>query len=169
MKTYNKTSQLQKDLINALCNIQKMPEGVLPHLVFVEEEEKGNPVYSRYNLINIIPERKSCLLYNPRTKQNEKEEFLLRAINVEWLEKVWKMYLECTGIVEKEEPQLYAFVWHINHMEGNVSDAVILDAGELQDNEEYNVAKFRLNEFAEYVNEDRYNAQECYVRFILTH
>lgn len=168
IKLSGKVSEAQKKLISALSNIKEMPEGVLPHLVFVEEEDdKGAPIYNKYELVSIIPERESCILYNPRTEENEKEEFFLNAINIDWLDTVWKRYLECANIKEKDEPELYAFVWHFEHMERNVSDAEILKAWELQDNEIYSVSKYTPGEFAELVNDERYNDQKYFVRFIM--
>lgn len=174
MKLSDKTGKVQEELINALCNITDMPESVLPHLVFVEEEDdKGEPTYNKYSLIRIIPEHKSCILSIPHSgKANEEErkeeEFSLSTINIDWLEVIWKRYLECAHIVEKEEQQLYAFVWHFEHMGHNVPDEEILRAWKLQDHNEYRVEKFTLDAFAEYLNGERFNDLENYVRFILT-
>lgn len=69
---------------------------------------------------------------------------------------------------EKEVRKLHAFVWHFEHMDRNASDEEILKAWELQDNEVYNVNKYSPDEFAELVNDERFNDQEHYVRFIMT-
>lgn len=169
MKLSDKVEAVQNELIDALCNIKEMPEGVLPHLVFVEEEARDvSPVYNRYKLLRIIPENKSCIVFNPRTGQNEEEKFFLSEINIDWLETVWKRYLDCADKTEKDEPELYAFVWHFEHMERNVSDAEIIKSFEFQDNEIYSVNKYTPGEFAELVNDERFNDQEYFVRFILT-
>lgn len=75
---------------------------------------------------------------------------------------------EIIDIPPKNGANLYAFVWHFQHMERNVSDEEILKAWKLQNDEKYRVAKFTPEEFAEYINEDRYNDMENYVRFITT-
>lgn len=75
---------------------------------------------------------------------------------------------EIVDISPKYRANLYAFVWHFQHMERNVSDEEILKAWNLQNNEKYRVEKFTPGEFAEYINENRYNDMENYVRFITT-
>lgn len=69
---------------------------------------------------------------------------------------------------DKDVQKLHAFVWHIEHLERDASDEEILKAWELQDNEVYNVSKYTPDEFAELVNDERFNDQEYYVRFIMT-
>lgn len=69
---------------------------------------------------------------------------------------------------EKDVLKLHAFVWHFEHLERDASDKEILKAWELQDNETYNVSKYTPDEFAELVNDERFNDQEHYVRFIMT-
>lgn len=69
---------------------------------------------------------------------------------------------------EKDIRELHAFVWHFEHLECDASDEEILKAWELQDNKVYNVSKYTPDEFAELVNDERFNDQEHYVRFIMT-
>lgn len=69
---------------------------------------------------------------------------------------------------EKDVLKLHAFVWHFEHLERDASDEEILKAWELQDNETYNVSKYTPDEFAELINDERFNDQEHYVRFIMT-
>lgn len=69
---------------------------------------------------------------------------------------------------EKDALKLHAFVWHFEHLGRDASDEEILKAWELQDNEAYNVSKYTPDEFAELVNDERFNDQEHYVRFIMT-
>ena len=89
MQLPDKVKAVHNELIDALCNIKEMPESVLPHLVFVEEEDdKGAPIYNKYKLVSIIPERESCILYNLSTGENEKDEFFLTAINIDWLDTI---------------------------------------------------------------------------------
>lgn len=169
MKLSDKVKAVQNELIDALCNIKEMPESVLPHLVFVEEEDdKGAPIYNKYKLVSIIPERKSCILYNPSTGVNEKDEFSLTAIDIDWLDTIWKWYLECANIKEKDEPQLYVFVWHFEHMERDASDEEILKAWELQEHEEYNVSRYTPDEFTAYINDNMFDDLQYYVRCIKT-
>lgn len=91
------------------------------------------------------------------------------------LENIFKKIMGCSlnpwetsDVSPKNGSNLYAFVWHFQHMERNVPDEEILKAWKLQNNEKYRVAKFTPEEFAEYINEDRYNEIENYVRFITT-
>lgn len=74
-----------------------MPEDLLPHTVYVEEEGEdadryGIPVYTMYKLEEIRPDG-SCALYNP----DSRERFSCRhlhEINIDWLITVWERYLE---------------------------------------------------------------------------
>ena len=71
MKLQEKQKELEQEIIANLRAIPKMPEGLLPHTVYVEEEGEddehhGIPVYTAYKLEEIRSDG-SCMLYNPDT------------------------------------------------------------------------------------------------------
>ena len=78
-----------------------MPEGLLPHTVYVEEEGEddehhGIPVYTAYKLEEIRSDG-SCMLYNPDSRERFPCRHLYE-INIDWLVTVWERYLElCVG------------------------------------------------------------------------
>ncbi len=101
MRLQEKQKELEQEVIANLRAIPKMPEGLLPHTVYVEEEGEdaehhGIPVYTAYRLEEIRPDG-SCMLYNP----DNRERFPCRhlyEINIDWLVTVWERYLElCVG------------------------------------------------------------------------
>lgn len=101
MKLQEKQKELELEIIANLKAIPKMPEGLLPHKVYVEEEGEdakhhGIPVYTVYMLEEIRPDG-SCMLYN----SDSRERFPCRhlyEINIDWLVTVWERYLElCIG------------------------------------------------------------------------
>lgn len=97
MKLQEKQKELEQEIIANLRAIPKMPEDLLPHTVYVEEEGEdadryGIPVYTMYKLEEIRPDG-SCALYNP----DSRERFSCRhlhEINIDWLITVWERYLE---------------------------------------------------------------------------
>lgn len=88
---------MEQEVIANLCAIPKMPENMLPHTVYVEEEGEdgyghGIPVYTMYRLEEIRTDG-SCTLYNAESR----ERFTCRhlhEINMDWLVTVWERYLE---------------------------------------------------------------------------
>lgn len=96
-----KLDSLHRDIVFALCSIRELPEGLLPHSVFVEEEtdesvEYGHTVYNLYNLTAIFEDR-TCLLENPVTGVEEKRT--LDEICIDHLTEVWNTYLSCEETV----------------------------------------------------------------------
>lgn len=168
MRLQEKVNTVQNELIDALCNIGQIPENLFPHPVFVEEEnESGEPVYNKYQLLQIIPERRSCILFNPRTRENEEEETYLTAINIDWLVTVWDRYLELSSLPEQDtEPQLWAFVWNLKHLLRNVSDEELLKEWETSSDDDYQVVRYSPDELAAQINDERFNDLELSVRFI---
>lgn len=101
MKLQEKQKELEQEIIANLRAIPKMPEGLLPHTVYVEEEGEddehhGIPVYTAYKLEEIRPDG-SCMLYNPDSRERFPCRHLYE-INIDWLVTVWERYLElCVG------------------------------------------------------------------------
>ena len=97
MRIQEKQKALEQEVIANLCAIPKMPENMLPHTVYVEEEGEdgyghGIPVYTMYRLEEIRTDG-SCTLYNAESR----ERFTCRhlhEINMDWLVTVWERYLE---------------------------------------------------------------------------
>lgn len=95
MRVQEKQKALEKEIISNLCSIPAWPEGLLPHTVYVEEEDErhhGMPVYTVYRLEDIRPDG-SCTLYNPESRERFPCRHL-HEINVDWLVTVWERYLE---------------------------------------------------------------------------
>ena len=96
MRIQEKQKALEQEVIANLCAIPKMPENMLPHTVYVEEEGEdgyghGIPVYTMYRLEEIRTDG-SCTLYNAESR----ERFTCRhlhEINMDWLVTVWERYL----------------------------------------------------------------------------
>lgn len=97
MRLQEKQKELEQEVIANLRAIPKMPEGLLPHTVYVEEEGEdadrhGVPVYTMYRLEEIRPDG-SCVLYNPDSRECFPCRHL-HEINIDWLVTVWERYLE---------------------------------------------------------------------------
>jgi len=91
-----------QNIIDAICSIKIKPEGLLPHTVFVEETNgKGNPEYGKYQLLDIDPIEKNCIIFDVET--SFQEEISLESVNVDWLITIWNRYLELTGETENIE------------------------------------------------------------------
>ena len=92
MKLQEKQKELEQEIIANLRAIPKMPEGLLPHTVYVEEEGEddehhGIPVYTAYKLEEIRSDG-SCMLYNPDSRERFPCRHLYE-INIDWLVTVW--------------------------------------------------------------------------------
>jgi hypothetical protein len=85
---------LLERVVSSLNGIKAVPGDLLPHTVFVEEEQDGEPVYNRYQLTKLLPNGK-CVLYNP--KDNLSEERDLSEIGLDWLITIWNWYLDLSG------------------------------------------------------------------------
>lgn len=191
MRLQEKQKELEQETIANLRAIPKMPEGLLPHTVYVEEEGEnadchGVPVYTMYRLEEIRPDG-SCSLRNPATGEYFPERQLYE-INIDWLLTVWNRYVElCTEqhlppIQDIDETRtqtkgksLYAFVWSCNLFGRDVTDEKIVETWEngaslsLNDEEDenlYEVERLSPDELAERINDECFNDTEDYVRFI---
>ena len=97
MRLQEKQKELEQEIITNLRAIPRMPEGLLPHTVYAEEEGEdadrhGIPVYTAYKLEEIRPDG-SCVLYNSDSRERFPYRHL-HEINIDWLVTVWERYLE---------------------------------------------------------------------------
>jgi hypothetical protein len=165
MSILNKFNDLQEEIIAALCKIAEFPDGLLPHTVYVEEDDEnsqptGNNVYNTYSLIRIFPDG-SCILENSRTGKEEKRH--LREINIDWLIVVWDYYKDLSGVKEPEpvKMKLYVFLYPLDSFVRNASDDEILSGWA-----DCMVEKLTPDEFAEKVNDESFDNLSYWVRFI---
>ena len=68
MRIQEKQKALEQEVIANLCAIPKMPENMLPHTVYVEEEGEdgyghGIPVYTMYRLEEIRTDGSLSLIH----------------------------------------------------------------------------------------------------------
>lgn len=89
MKLQEKQKELEQEIIANLRAIPKMPEGLLPHTVYVEEEGEddehhGIPVYTAYKLEEIRSDG-SCMLYNPDSRERFPAVIFTKSISTGWL------------------------------------------------------------------------------------
>ena len=186
MRLQEKQKELEQETIANLRAIPKMPEGLLPHVVYVEEEGDDYPVYTLYRLEEIRKDG-SCSLRNPATGEYFPERQLYE-INIDWLLTVWNRYVElcieqhlppiqdidemCTRTKAKS---LYAFVWSCNLFWRDVTDEKLIETWKngasrsLNDEEDenlYEVERLTPDELAERINDECFNDTEDYVRFI---
>lgn len=175
--------ELTDKIVSSLLRIKRHPEGWLPHTVFIEEESPrtGDPMYRHYMLEDFRPDG-TCVLHNPNTGRFESDNYLLSAINPEWLIALWNLYhslcaeQDIPAIPEEPEKKLWAFVWNFRHMDRNATDEEILAAWEngpsrssdKEDEREYEVEKLTPDELSERINDDGYAHATDYVRFIYT-
>lgn len=161
----SKVNDIHQKLVKALSEIKEIPEDFLPHMVFVEEEKDGMPVYNRYSLTEILP-CGNCILANPVT--DEKEERDLSEINIDWLVTLWIRYNELIypKKVYIEEKELCVFTYPLERFERNASNEEIITAWENTTDESLPVNKYTPDEFAELINDEMLNDRDYWVRFI---
>lgn len=167
MNYQKQVNELQQQLIARLSAITDLPEGWLPHLVYVEEEgddEKGfgMPVYNAYRLVNFNSDG-DCTLRNLITGEDDTERHLSE-INIDWLVTVWNYYHELSGKNPEpiSEPELSVFIFSID-LPRNLSDGELI---KLWNDNDGSVEVCTPDEFAERINDDSFNDMENWVRFI---
>jgi len=154
-----------QNIIDAICNIKTMPEGLLPHTVFIEEEDgKGEPAYTKYRLIDIDPVEKNCIIYDKET--NFQEEISLESVNVDWLITIWNRYLELSRQDEPKPKSLYAFLYPAERFGRNATDEEIIAGYDIDEGADPCVEKHTLEELAAMMNDGDYINQNMYIRFI---
>lgn len=93
MTPQEQVKHLSQNIIASLCQVSERPDGLLPHIVYVEEEGRdGYPCYVRYRLIDYRSDG-SCTLQNPGTNAQETDRHLSE-INIDWLVTLWNYYKE---------------------------------------------------------------------------
>lgn len=172
---------IEMQLINRLCWIPD-PEIILPHMVFIEDvNEKGEPEYYHCTLEAINPNERTCTLFNRPTGERD-SDWQLSAINIDWLDTLWKRYREQKTDVDpellylaendnceeqKQRPgEIFAFVFPASRLKRNATDAEILADYENNQEEEELTVKFTPDEFAAYCNDGFFNDLEQSVRCI---
>lgn len=84
---------LSQKIISSLCHVSERPEGLLPHIVYVEEEGgDGYPSYVRCHLTDYRSDG-ICTLRNPNTGILETGRHLSE-INIDWLVTLWNRHVE---------------------------------------------------------------------------
>ncbi len=169
MDATNKILELQKQMIQLLCSI-RIPDGVLPHTVFVEEEDDhGDPTFTKYRLVSVNREKETCVLHD---MQERKVTVNLTAINVDWLAAVLDRCGELMSRKKLEFPdtdskkELWAFLYPLNRFRRNTPDGKIIAGYEKYNHKVPEVEKLTPDELAERINDDTFNDQEYYIRFI---
>lgn len=172
---------VETQLINRLCWIPD-PEIILPHMVFIEGvNEKGEPEYYHCTLEAINSNEHTCTLFIHSTGERS-SDWSLTAINIDWLDTLWKWYREQkvdadpelvyqaeNGNSEEQKhksEELFAYVFPASRFERNATDAEIIADTENNQNEEELTVKFTPDEFAAYCNDGFFNDLDRYVRFI---
>ena len=169
MDSTSKIRDLQKQIIQLLCNT-KIQNGVLPHTVFVEEEDaQGDPTYTKYRLISINRKEETCILQNTMGREGT---FNLMDINIEWLSTVLDRCHELIPNKKQEFPEaksskeLWAFLYPIGRFQHNTPDHRIINGYEKYNHKDPKVEKLTPDELAEMINDGRFNDLEYYLRFI---
>lgn len=174
---------IETQLINRLCWIPD-PEIILPHMVFIEDvNEKGEPEYCPYTLEAINSNERTCTLLNRSTGERD-SDWQLSAINIDWLDTLWKWYREQKTYADPEllylsekgnqegqtqgGGELSAFVFPLSRLERNATNAEILADYNSGHKDDELTVKFTPDEFAVYCNDGFFNDLEQSVRFILT-
>jgi hypothetical protein len=158
-KTIN---NIHGQLVDSISGIQEFPEGLLPHIVFIEEEgDTGYPVYNRYQLLKVFPDG-NCVVKSPDSEDSTPRH--LSEINIDWLLTVWNYYTELKHTESKKE--LSVFLFPLKRFDRNATDEEITSDWENNQEDDLYVEKLTPDEFAARINDDAFNEQEYYVRFI---
>lgn len=166
--TINLKEQLEtvtQNAIDAICTIRHVPLGLLPHTVFVEEENSNcEPYYRKYQMVDIDPEKGNCIVHDHITKLEE--EFALRDINIDWLITFWNRYLELSLEDETSSKELCVFLFPQERFHRNATDEEIIAVYESDEEADSCVVKCTPDEFAAMVNDGDFHNQHLYTRFI---
>ncbi|NDV80315.1 hypothetical protein [Dysgonomonas sp. 511] len=153
-----------QNIIDAICCIKEIPEDLLPHIVFVEEVNgKGEPCYTKYQMVDIDPVEKNCIIYDKET--DFREEISLEAINTDWLITIWNRYLELSEENEPEPKSLYVFLYPAERFGRNATDEEIVYDYDVDEGQDPCVEKYTFDEFAAMMN-DGERFPDMYIRFI---
>ncbi|MEG0647107.1 MAG: hypothetical protein RR471_08050 [Bacteroides sp.] len=178
MTLQQQLKNIENELIANLCAITDTSK-LLPHTVFVEEDGEnakgeGVPVYNQYTLTAIHPDG-SCTLLNPTTGENETGRHLSE-INIDWLITLWNWHKEQQDVpviencddLEKAKPskELFAFLYPIDRFDRTATDETIVADYDTIDTPEPKVEKLTPDALAERVNDDSFNDQKYWIRFL---
>ena len=154
-----------QNTIDAICSIKQIPEGLLPHTVYVEEENsKGEPYYRRYQMVDIDRADGNCIVYDKTT--NLQEEISLVDINIDWLITIWNRYLELSIKEEQFAKTLCVFLYPTERFERNATDEEIIADYQTDEGADPCVEKCTPDEFAAMLNDGEFISLNLYTRFI---
>lgn len=164
-------NRIQEEIIDDISRIKDTTD-LLPHIVYVKEKnEIGLFLYNDYILIKILSNSdtcfpsvaKSCILLNPRT--GEEEIHNLSEICIDWLVRIWERYEKQETL--KQSKQLWVFLYPVERFDRNVSDEEIISAY-YDDISEISpeVRKLTSDEFVKIINDNNFDKQSYWVRFI---
>lgn len=169
MDSTSKIRDLQKQIIQLLCSTT-IPKETLPHTVFVEEvDDKGDPTYTKYLLVSINRKKETCVL---RDMTEREEDFNLTDINIDWLVTVLDRSYELKPRKKREFPEtdskkeFWAFLYPYSRFQRDTTDKKIVAGYEKYNHKEPEVEKLTPDELAEKINDNQFNNEEYYVRFI---
>lgn len=170
MNTQKILNRMQEEIIEDISRIRDTTD-LLPHVVYVKEDDAGTILYNDYILIKILSNSdtcfpsvaKSCILRNPRT--GEEEIHNLSEICIDWLVCIWERYEKQETL--KQSKQLWVFLYPVKRFDRNVSDEEIIsayydDICEIRPE----VRKLTLDEFAESINDGCLDLKTYWVRYI---
>lgn len=155
-------NDLHQQLVDSISQIKEFPEGLLPHIVFIEEEsDSGYPVYNRYQLVKVFPDG-NCIVKKPVSEELIPRH--LNEINIDWLSTIWNYYTELKLTESKKE--LSVFLFPLKRFDRNATDGEIISDWENNGEDDVCVEKLTPDEFAARINDNAFNDQKYYVRFI---
>lgn len=167
-KTKNLNEQLAsvtQNTIDAICGIKQIPEGLLPHTVYVEEENsKGEPYYRKYQMVDIDRTGGNCIVYDQAT--GLQEEISLEDINIDWLITFWNRYSELSVKEEQFPETLCVFLYPRERFSRNATDEEITAGYETGQGQGPCVEKYTPDEFAAMLNDGGFLSRNLYIRFI---
>ncbi|MFR9546478.1 MAG: hypothetical protein SNJ29_13010 [Rikenellaceae bacterium] len=159
-----KHQELRQEIIGKLLTIKDRPEGWLPHVVYVQDEDCDSAatnakLYTQYSLLD-FQESGECQLLNLDT--NEVEPGALCEIDTEGLITILNWYGELTGnhIYADEPKRLLTFVYPIK-MSRNITDKTLIKYWN-----EDKIVGYTPDEFAALLNDEMFDEQSYYIRFI---
>ena len=166
MNFQKEANELQQNIISSIGKINNIPEGLLPHIVFVEEEQDGSPIYVKYQLTDLLSDGK-CILVNPETNQSEERDLI--EINLDWLITFWNWHLDLSGQKEEEaaeEKELFTFLYPVKRFDRNATNEEIVSDYENDEGADPCTEKYTPDEFAAMINDEEFADNEYWVRFI---
>lgn len=175
MNYQEQKNKLVSSIIANLCSIDQYPEGMLPHTVFVEEENSmGEPVFNHYMLISINQKETTCILEDTAKKNQVK--YSLTAIEFNWLialcnwcqalmieSKTWRSHPTHNPIKSKS---LFIFLYPISRFSCDASDAEIIADWENGQTHHTKTEKYTCTEYAAHCNTETIHEQTYWTRFI---